>query len=111
MIKVTCVIAQMVMKATLIFEMDAKVTINFECQCIYALTPIILHLVCSGPFILLIKALIFRFAICLQTLMNAITTHALQMVFVAISLENTSVLVDLGKNISKKAIHATLTLS
>ena len=39
--------------------------------------------------------------------MNAITTHALQMVFVAISLENTDVLVELEKNMPKKAIHAT----
>ena len=42
-------------------------------------------------------------------LMNAVTAHALQMVIVKISLENTGVLVDLEKNMSKKAIHATLT--
>ena len=39
--------------------------------------------------------------------MNAVTAHALQMAIVTMSVENTGVLVDLEKNMSPKAIHAT----
>jgi hypothetical protein len=42
-------------------------------------------------------------------LMNAVTTHALRMAFVAIALQGTGVLVELEKNISKKAIRAAPT--
>ena len=116
MTKGTPAIAPMVMKATLIFKMDAKVWINIECQCIYAIITIKLHLGCRGPFTLLttiilcflLTTIIFCFANYLQMLMNAVTAHALQMAIVTMSVENTGVLVDLEKNMSKKAIHATL---
>ena len=42
-------------------------------------------------------------------LMNAIRTHALQMAFATILSEDTSVLAEQGKNMARKAIHATLT--